>query len=191
MLRRSLLSPVLVVGLVVGPVAGLGTLLGTVIACDGPPAATGCAGGCAENAPACNNGCPVIVDELCIEAACVARGDDVVDLAINVNLGRDLPGVTALAIAVVDARGTSCADVGPAHAAANVLAGNRKEVSGGTFHPDLRVGLVPEGPVLVVVDALDAAFDASASSRAVVATGCVAIDASGTAGTVTVDVPAL
>lgn len=166
-------------------VVGLAAVVGA--ACD-PPPAQGCGTSCAVSVPACADGCPAIADELCVDDACVARGDDAVDLAINVNLGRDLQGVIALSLAIVDGRGASCDDVGAASSAVNVLAGNRKEVSGGTFHPDLRVGLVPEGPVLVVVDALDAAF---ADTGVVVATGCVAVDAGGSSDAVTVDVPTL
>lgn len=174
------------VSLVAGLVGGSG-LLG----CDPPASTSGCANACATDEPACADGCPSIATEVCADDACVAVAAGVVDLAITVNidreLDRDVDGVDALAIAVVDvgSAGTSCADVGDVADAAYVLAGNRFDVSGGTFHPDLRVGLVPEGQVLVAVDALTVA---AGGAGVVVGSGCVAVDAAGSAGAVTVEV---
>lgn len=151
-------------------------------ACDPPPA--GDCPVCAVRAPACDNGCPAIADEVCVDGACVEPGEATIDLKVAVNLGRDLDGVVAVALAVIDARGGACADIGAVADADNVLAGNRIEVSGGTFHPDLPVGgLVPAVSVVVAVDALDA-------SDAIVASGCVAAEASADADII-VDVPAL
>ncbi|MDP2342336.1 MAG: hypothetical protein Q8O67_15380 [Deltaproteobacteria bacterium] len=141
--------------------------------CEKPPEAAGCEPACEVREPACA-GCPAIADELCVGSACEARGDDVVDLAIDVSLDRNLDGVTALTVAVVDARVSSCADVGPVKDAVNVLAGNRFNVSGGSFHEDLRVGLVPAGAVVVAVDALDDAGE-------ILESGCAAFEADDTA----------
>ena len=157
--------------------------LALALACDPPPPADGCPV-CATRAPACDRGCPAIADDICVDGACVDPGEATVDLSVAVNLGRDLSGVVALALAVVDARSGACADVGPVASAQNVLAGNRIEVSGGTFHPDLPVGgLVPAVDVVVAVDALDA-------DAAVVASGCVAARADADADII-VDVPAI
>ena len=123
---------------------------------------------CATKAPACDNGCPAVALEVCVDGACEAVADATVALAVDANIDRGLSGVIALAVAVVDGRGASCADVGAVRDAENVLAGNRVEVSGGSFHQDLPLGGdVPEGEVLVVVDALD-------DGDAVVASGCAA-----------------
>lgn len=141
-----------------------------VAACD-PPPATGCEPACASQAPACDNGCPAVADEVCVDGSCAAVEAGTADLAITVNIDRGLAGVVALAIAVVDARVASCADVGAVADATGVLAGNRVEVAGGTFHPDIpEGGLVPEGAVIVAVDALDDASN-------VVGSGCEAADA--------------
>jgi hypothetical protein len=139
--------------------------------CEKPPE-VGCEPACASREPACD-GCPAIADELCLEATCEARGDDVVDLAIDVNVDRDLEGVVSLAVAVVDARLAACDDVGPVRDAANVLAGNLFNVSGGSFHEDLRVGLVPDAAVVVAVDALDDAGAILESGCADAAAGVV------------------
>lgn len=139
-----------------------------VVGCDVPAEATcECAAG---KAPACDDGCPEIANELCIDDECVAVAAGDLDVAITVSIDRGVANdVKALAIALVDVRGPSgtvaCGDTGPVQDAVNVVAGNRIEVSGGPFHPDLRVGLVPAGDYLVVVDGLDA-------GAAVIATGC-------------------
>ena len=126
-------------------------------ACDCPVVAAAC------------EGCPAIADELCIEGACVARADDAADVVADISLDRTLDGVVDVTIAVIDARGTSCADVGTLTDASNVLAGSRVDVSGGPFHPDIAFGAVPVGAVLVAADALNDAGD-------VVGRGCVAVD---------------
>ena len=135
--------------------------------CEQPPAPAGCEPACVVREPACA-GCPAISDELCVDGACEARGDDSVDLAIDVSIDRDLAGVTALALAIVDARAASCANVGPVAAADGVLAGNRVNVAGGSFHEDLRVGLFPAVDVIVTVDALN-------DDGSVIASGCEAL----------------
>jgi hypothetical protein len=115
------------------------------------------------------DGCPAIAEELCIEGACVVRTDDVAEVVADVSIDRNLDGVVDVTIAVIDARGTSCNDVGTLTEARNVLAGSRVDVSGGPFHPDIAFGAVPVGAVLVAADALDEAGD-------VVGRGCVAVD---------------
>lgn len=126
-------------------------------ACDCPVVAAAC------------DGCPTIADQLCIEAACVARADDVADVVADISIQRGLDGVVDVTIAVIDARGTTCADVGTLTEARNVLAGSRVDVSGGPFHPDISFGVVPAGSVLVAADALNDAGE-------VVGRGCVAVD---------------
>ncbi len=97
------------------------------------------------------------------------RTDDVAEVVADVSIDRNLDGVVDVTIAVIDARGTSCNDVGTLTEARNVLAGSRVDVSGGPFHPDIAFGAVPVGAVLVAADALDEAGD-------VVGRGCVAVD---------------
>lgn len=140
-------------------------------ACSGPSPTT-CAPDCAVGEPACDDGCPAIANELCLDGSCVAVADGTVDIVVDANVGRRVTGVAALLVAVVDARVAGCADVVDVASADGVLSGNRFAVSGGTFHEDLAGGLVPEGDVVVVVDAVDAA-------QAVLAHGCEAVSAAG------------
>ena len=135
-------------------VAVLGLLLLCHCEATPPPPAPGCEPSCQTREPSCL-ACPAIVEEICLDGLCEARGIDTVDLAIDVSLGRDLVGVSAVA----------CANVGPVVDALNVVAGNRINVTGGTFHEDLRVGLVPEGDLIIAVDALG-------PGDQVVASGC-------------------
>lgn len=149
-------------------VAVLGLLLLCHCEATPPPPAPGCEPSCQTREPSCL-ACPAIVEEICLDGLCEARGIDTVDLAIDVSLGRDLVGVSAVAIAIVDARVSACANVGPVVDALNVVAGNRINVTGGTFHEDLRVGLVPEGDLIIAVDALG-------PGDQVVASGCEEIN---------------
>lgn len=135
-------------------------------ACDAPAVDSGC--DCPVVEATCD-GCPAIAEELCVESACVARADDVAEVVADISIDRNLDGVVDVTIAVVDARGTSCDDVGTLTEARNVLAGSRVDVSGGPFHPDINFGAVPAGAVLVAADALNDAGD-------VVGRGCVVVD---------------
>ncbi len=157
----------------------VGALVFVVAACDPPPSGS-CAPACATQAPACPNGCPALADEVCVDGACVGVDEGVVDVAVTVSVDRNLDGVVALAVGLIDARVAGCADVDGVADAEGVLAGNRIEVSGGSFHPDLRVGLIPAVAVSVAVDALDV-------DGAVVARGCVDLDAAATTVTVLVE----
>jgi hypothetical protein len=148
-----------------------GAALVLAAACTEPATST-CATTCATSAPACDDGCPAIANELCLDGSCVAVADGTVDIVVDANVGRRVTGVAALLVAVVDARVAGCADVVDVASADGVLSGNRFAVSGGTFHEDLAGGLVPEGDVVVVVDAVDAA-------QAVLAHGCEAVSAAG------------
>jgi hypothetical protein len=125
------------------------------LACAPPSSSAPCEPACATRPPACDDGCPTIADELCVDSACVPRGQDAVDVVVDVNIDRDLDGVAALLLAVVDARVAGCGDLSAVADVDAALAGNRFEVSGGSFHPDLSGGLVPAGDVVVVVDAVD------------------------------------
>jgi hypothetical protein len=165
--KRALRSCALRVGAVVGVVVGV-----AVGAACTPPPSSSCAPGCATAEPACTDGCPAIASELCLQGACVAVPDATVDVVVDANVDRRTTGVTALLVAVVDARVAGCADVADVASAAGVLAGNRFAVSGGTFHEDLAGGLVPPGDVVVVVDAVDDAL-------AVLAHGCQPVQAAG------------
>jgi hypothetical protein len=127
------------------------------VACDCPVVEAAC------------DGCPAIAEELCVESTCVARADDVADVVTDISIDRNLDGVVDVTIAVIDARGTSCDDVGTLTEAGNVLAGSRLDVSGGPFHPDIAFGTVPAGLVLVAADALNDAGE-------VVGKGCVTVD---------------
>ncbi len=152
-----------------------------VSACDPPVDEVGCEPACKAAAPACDDGCPAVASEVCVDGSCAAVADGEFDVAITVALGRDIADrVVAASIGVVDG---DCADVGVVKDAVGVVAGNRIEFAGGPFHPDLHVGLVAAGDYVVAVDALDA-------SAAVVASGCVPVAVSADAA-VTVDVPAL
>ena len=137
-----------------------------------PPPSTTCTPACATKEPACADGCPAIASELCLDGACTAVEDGTVDVVVDANVERHVTGVAALLVAVVDARVGGCADVASVAGATGVLSGNRFAVSGGSFHEDLAGGLVPEGDVVVVVDAIDAA-------QVVLAHGCEAITAAG------------
>ncbi len=137
-----------------------------VAACtDGGPA-TNC--DCPKTPPSCQ-GCPAVAQTLCIDSACLARGASDADVVADVSIARGLDGVVAVTLAVLDGRGPGCADVGVLTVAGNVLSGDRVDVSGGTFHPDLSFGSVPAGAVLVAADGLDADGE-------VVGRGCVEVD---------------
>jgi hypothetical protein len=148
-----------------------GVLPALVAACT-PPSPTTCAAPCETSAPACDDGCPAIANELCLDGSCVAVEDGTVDVVVDANVGRRVTGVAALLVAVVDARVAGCDDIVDVATAEGVLSGNRFNVSGGTFHEDLAGGLVPEGDVVVVVDAVD-------DAQAVLAHGCEAVSAAG------------
>lgn len=122
--------------------------------------------------------------ELCLDGVCTARADDAVDVVVDVNVDRGLAGVAALLLVVVDARVAGCADIDVVANVDTALAGNRFDVSGGSFHPDLPGGIVPAGDVVVAVDAVDDAL-------AVLGHGCVAATAAGTSVDVLVDVAGL
>ncbi len=140
-------------------------------ACSGPSPTT-CAPDCAVGEPACDDGCPAIANELCVDGACVAVADGSVDVVVDANVHRRVSGTTALLVAVVDARVAGCDDVEAVSLATGVLAGNRFAVTGGSFHEDLAGGLVPAGDIIVVVDAID-------HGQAVLAHGCAAAVAAG------------
>lgn len=142
--------------------------LASLIGCD-PTATTGCTETCASRAPACDT-CPALADEVCVDDACVALDARDARVSADVSIARDLDGVVAVVIAVVDARGADCASLPPLTEAAGVLAGTRVDVSGGPFHPDLAFGEVPGGAVLVAGDGLD-------RDGAVVGRGCLPFDA--------------
>jgi hypothetical protein len=137
-----------------------------------PPASTTCTPPCATSEPACDDGCPAIARELCLEGACGAVEDGTVDVVVDASVERHVTGVAALLVVVVDARVAGCDDIADVASATGVLSGNRFSVSGGSFHEDLAGGLVPAGDVVVVVDAVDAA-------QAVLAHGCQAVTAAG------------
>jgi hypothetical protein len=139
--------------------------------CASPPSST-CTPACATEAPGCNDGCPTIATELCLAGTCVAVGDATVDVVVDANVGRRVQGVTALLVAVVDARVSGCDDIDDVAVASGVLDGRRFEVSGGTFHEDLDAGRVPAGDVVVAIDAVDVA-------GAVIAHGCAPVVAAG------------
>ena len=145
-----------------------------------PPAPTDCSPACAASEPACLDGCPAIARELCVEGACVARGDDSVDVVVTVSVDRNVDGVAALLLAVVDARVAGCDDVGDVPSATGVLFGNRFEVQpGASFFPDLSGGLVPPGDVVVAIEAVD-------DDGRVKARGCTPAQATGASVAVTV-----
>ena len=124
--------------------------------------------GCPQTTPACD-GCPAVAQSLCIDSACTDRGSDDAVVTADVSIQRGLEGVVGVTIAVVDARGSSCATLGTLTDAKNVLSGTRVDVSGGPFHEDLGFGTVPAGAVLVAADGLDADGN-------VVGHGCVEVD---------------
>jgi hypothetical protein len=149
-----------------------------------PPSSSTCSPACATEPPACDDGCPAVATELCLDGVCTARADDAVDVVVDVNVDRGLAGVAALLLVVVDARVAGCADIDVVANVDTALAGNRFDVSGGSFHPDLPGGIVPAGDVVVAVDAVDDAL-------AVLGHGCVAATAAGTSVDVLVDVAGL
>lgn len=110
----------------------------------------------AEDAPC--DGCPPVAVELCRAGACVAPETPAVDVVADVNVDRDAAAPARLVHVVAD--GAPCAELlvdGALASSANVLAAGDKALSGGTFHPDVALGRVPEGPVSVVVLVDDAA----------------------------------
>lgn len=123
---------------------------------------------CQTTPPSCE-GCPPVADTLCVDSACVDRAADDASVIADVSIARGLDGVVDVTIAVVDARGLGCAELGPLTEASNVLSGDRVDVTGGPFHPDIRFGTVPTGAVLVAADGLD--VDGNVVGR-----GCVAVD---------------
>jgi hypothetical protein len=167
-----------VFGLRMFPTAGLlcsaivGSTLGAQACSTAPSSKTECTPACQAQEPACDEGCPVIANELCLQGRCEPVGEPTVDVVIDANIERGLTGVVALLVAVVDPRVHACDDIGAVAELVGVLDGRRYEVSGGTFHPDLDGGRVPEGAIVIAIDAIDDGMEA-------LARGCVSADATG------------
>lgn len=154
---------------VLGALHGAGCSPSDTGACSGP---ADCA---APTAPACEL-CPPVAAELCLAGACTARAPDTVDVTATFLVDRAIEAsVRGLAWALV-AGDRSCDAVGPLQAfpdGLNALAAGQKTLTGGGFHPDLALGRVPEGPILL----LALATDAPAARGAVLGSGCVAAEA--------------
>lgn len=111
-----------------------------------------CAGpaDCAEPNPAPCDECAPLAVELCEDGACVARGDDAVDVSIaTLLIDRDVDGVNGLRFAVVTK--TPCAEALSLGDDVNALASGQKTLTGGDLHQDVSLGRVPPGEVTVVV----------------------------------------
>jgi hypothetical protein len=153
-------------------------VLALVTAISGCPTDDGGCGGadeCGALADAACDNCARLPAQLCVERACVARGDDAVDISADVSIDRHITNAAGLAFAVAVAD-RSCDDVGAFDAfppGLSTLAAGQKTLEGGTFHPDVQLGRVPEGDVLV----LALATDAAGGDGAVVAHGCATASA--------------
>lgn len=160
-LRRSLLASVM--SSIRFTLLAAACSIPMLLACDqgGPPTCD-----CPTKPPACA-GCPPVAEELCIDGACVARGDDVAEVSADVSIQRGLEGVVGVTLAVIDGREATCASLLPLAEQANIIAGTRLDVSGGPFHPAVPFGATPAGPVLLAAEGLD-------TSGAVVGRGCIA-----------------
>ncbi len=164
--------------------------LAAVLAVAGCPAPGGgdCAApaDCAQPDDAPCGRCAPLATSLCLAGACEDRAADAVDVSATFSIDRHIsPEPQGLAFAVA-ARDRSCADLGsfaafPANL--NALASGQKTLSGGTFHPDVALGRVPEGDVLV----LALATSGPAGGGDVVAHGC----AEATAAQPSLAVPAM
>lgn len=156
------------------------------------PADAGCAAApaCVEPAAARCDNCPPEAVELCVEGACVAKAADAVGISATMSIARAIDqDVQSVVRLIADARGPAraltCADAFDGAAlnpALNILASGYVATSGGSHHPDVFFGRVPEGDVLV----LALAVDGTVGKGGVVGTGCAAVSAA--APTVTVDV---
>jgi hypothetical protein len=122
-------------------------------ACSAPPASS-CA--CTTEAPACD-GCPAKATELCTPEGCVAVAAADVDVRATLSVARDfaadMRGFLLAVYAAEDGDGPrQCSDVGAA--SANVLDGTVITATG-AFHPDIYLGRVPAGDILVYAEARD------------------------------------
>lgn len=144
---------------------------------DGPSGECAAAADCGATAPTCA-GCPELPASLCEEGGCVARAADAVEVRADVSLHRDVAAgvrsfVHVLAAPTTAAGALTCAgafEQGRVAAGVNVLAAGYKAVEGGSFHPAVNVGRVPEGEVFLLV----VATDQNAGEGTVLATGCLA-----------------
>jgi hypothetical protein len=134
------------------------------------------AGDCAPADAVCD-GCPPEGDTLCVGGVCAPRGTDAVDVSGTVSIDRDIAdGVESFVHALIATEGAGGA-VGCSDALAgttisptvNVLAAGFKNVSGGSFHPDVSLGRAPDQDLLVVV----VAHDDSGGGGAAVGAGCI------------------
>lgn len=131
---------------------------------------------CGATQAACA-GCPELPEALCVEASCVERASDAVNVSVDVNLHRDVAASVQsfvhVLVAAVSASGlVSCESAlegGHLAEETNVLAAGFKSVEGGSFHEDVSVGRAPEGDLLLVV----MATSENAGQGAVLATGCL------------------
>ena len=126
---------------------------------------------CADPEVAPCEKCAPIAKAVCVEGACsdVPAADTDVNATVNVDRHTTVNGFV-FAVAFAD---RSCTDVGsftafPADL--NALQSGQKTFEGGTFHPDVPLGRVPAGDVLL----LALGTDAAGGDGNVVAHGCVA-----------------
>jgi len=154
-------------------------VLSSITACasssDGPEPECTTSSDCGDVSAPCD-GCAPLGESLCLEGACEERGDDAVTVTATVNIEPRQLEVTSLVHALVSqstgSGALSCADaVSSAGFAPDlaVLASGYKGLTGGSFHPDLGLGRVPEGDVAIVL----LGTDESGGDGAVIATGCL------------------
>ncbi|OGQ20004.1 MAG: hypothetical protein A2138_07555 [Deltaproteobacteria bacterium RBG_16_71_12] len=152
----------------------LAALVGAAL-CACPDSGAGECGSPADCAPPDDAPCEACAPpsvELCVDAACVPRPDDEVDLSATFLIERGVEGVQGLLFAV--APGAACEPLaGGFPAALNVLLSGQRSLSGGDLHPDVGLGRIPAGAALLYA----LATDAPAGEGAVVARGCVGFTA--------------
>ncbi len=163
-------------------------LSSTLLGCPGEEvecvAATDCGG---AEAPCA--GCPEVPEALCRENVCEVRGDDATTIVANVNIRPRSLDVASLVHVVADMTSASgpltcdnAFDGERLSADVNVLAAGYKALSGGSYHPDVTVGRVPQQRVAVLL----IGTDQNAGEGAVLAHGCET-DLEATGETFTVD----
>ncbi len=168
----------------IAQVIGISLALAVLVGCTPTAFEGSCSALCDPNPPACE-GCPQTAGaQICVFNSCEVTGDKNAEISADINIDRALgQSVTALTVAVIDARVGGCGDLDVLTEQRGVIEGNRVDLQGGTFHQDVRIGNAPAGDVIIAVDGLD-------SSRTAIAHGCIeqsVVDGPQNVGVISVD----
>ena len=125
-----------------------------------------------------------MAEMLCDHGACMARGEDALDVVADVMLARGevTDNTRSLVYALASQNGGSSeircdtvfASSGGLTDGLNVFASGYKSVSGGSYHEDLALGRAPAVPLLIIVWGADGV----AGEGSQTGTGCLEVAAS-------------